>query len=130
MSWRVNILICICVSIALFIVVISWRVNTAMNLRFHCHSVIAYISYRTTSYSEFAEPFSYCLYFGSRVNAFRSNHRRFFLKSSYKFRNFIKKETPIQAFSCEFCEIVKNTSFEEHLQTTVSALLCSLQRFF
>ena len=27
----------------------------------------------------------------------------------------IKKETPAQVFSCEFCEISKNTFFIEHL---------------
>ena len=36
--------------------------------------------------------------------------------------NFIKKETLAQAFSCEFCEISKNTFFIEHLQATASAL--------
>ena len=34
--------------------------------------------------------------------------------------NFIKKETLAQVFSCEFCEIFKNTYFEEHLQTAAS----------
>ena len=35
--------------------------------------------------------------------------------------NFIvKKETPMQMFSCEFFETFKNTSFTEHLQTTAS----------
>ena len=34
--------------------------------------------------------------------------------------NFIKKETLVQVFSGEFCEISKNTFFIEHLQTTVS----------
>ena len=29
--------------------------------------------------------------------------------------NFIKKETLAQVFSCEFCEIFKNTFFTEHL---------------
>ena len=29
---------------------------------------------------------------------------------------FIKKETLAQAFSCEFCEISKNTFFIEHLR--------------
>ena len=28
--------------------------------------------------------------------------------------NFIKKETLAQVFSCEFCEISKNTLFTEH----------------
>ena len=30
------------------------------------------------------------------------------------------KETPTQVFSCELCEIFKNTFFMEHLQTTAS----------
>ena len=34
--------------------------------------------------------------------------------------NFIKKETLAQVFSCEFCEISKNTFFAEHLWTTAS----------
>ena len=32
--------------------------------------------------------------------------------------NFIKKEALAQVFSCEFCEIFKNTFFTEHPQTT------------
>ena len=36
--------------------------------------------------------------------------------------NFIKKETLAQVFSCEFCEISKNTIFKEHLWVTASAL--------
>ena len=38
-------------------------------------------------------------------------------------RNFIKKETPAQVISCEYCEVFKNTYFEEHLQTAVSKTL-------
>ena len=34
--------------------------------------------------------------------------------------NFIRKETLALMFSGEFCEIFKNTYFEEHLQTTAS----------
>ena len=34
--------------------------------------------------------------------------------------NFIKKETLAQVFSCEFCEISKNTFFIEHLWATAS----------
>ena len=37
--------------------------------------------------------------------------RLFFNKVSGKGCNFIKKETLAQAFSCEFCEIFKNTFF-------------------
>ena len=29
--------------------------------------------------------------------------------------NFIKKEALVQVFSCEFCEIPKNTFFTEHI---------------
>ena len=35
--------------------------------------------------------------------------------------NFPEKETLAQVFSCEFCEISKNTFFAEHLWTTASA---------
>ena len=30
------------------------------------------------------------------------------------------KKAPTQLLSCEYCEIFKNTYFEEHLQTTAS----------
>ena len=36
--------------------------------------------------------------------------------------NFIQKETLAQVFSCEFCEISKNTFFTEHLWTTASKM--------
>ena len=32
----------------------------------------------------------------------------------------LKRETLAKAFSCEFCEISKNTFFKEHLRTTAS----------
>ena len=52
-------------------------------------------------------------------------------KCSQKFRkihrpeacNFIKKETHAQMFSCEFCEIFKNTFFTEQPWTTASVLV-------
>ena len=34
--------------------------------------------------------------------------------------NFIKNETLAQVFSCEFCEIYKNTIFTEHVWATAS----------
>ena len=37
--------------------------------------------------------------------------------------NFIKKETLAQVFSCEFCNISKNTFFTEQLWTTASGCL-------
>ena len=44
--------------------------------------------------------------------------------------NFIKKETPAQVFSCEFCEITKNTFFTEHLLATISAVWNILRCFW
>ena len=38
--------------------------------------------------------------------------------------NFVKKETLAQVFSCEFCEIPKNTFSTEHLRDTVFAIQC------
>ena len=35
-------------------------------------------------------------------------------------KTFIKKETLAQVFSCEFCEISKNTFFTEHVWATAS----------
>ena len=37
-------------------------------------------------------------------------------------RNYIKKDTLTQVFSCEICEIFKNTYFEELIRTTASNL--------
>ena len=34
--------------------------------------------------------------------------------------NFIKKDTPTQVFSCEYCKIKKSTYFEKHLQVAAS----------
>ena len=60
----------------------------------------------------------------------RSNHRRcstkkVFLKISHNLQenrpqgcNSIKKATPIQVFSCEFCKFFQNTYFTERLWTT------------
>ena len=36
--------------------------------------------------------------------------------------NIIQKQTLTQVFSCEFCEIFKNTFFIEHLRATASEL--------
>ena len=38
--------------------------------------------------------------------------------------NFIKKETPIQVFSCESDETFKNNFFVDHIQTTASVISC------
>ena len=39
---------------------------------------------------------------------------------SVKAGNFIKKETLVRVFSCEFCEISKNNFLQDHLWTTAS----------
>ena len=58
----------------------------------------------------------------------RSSHQRgivlkeALLKISPDVCNFIKKETPVEMFSSEFCEIFKNIFFTEHLWTTASIL--------
>ena len=45
---------------------------------------------------------------------------------------FNKKETLAQVFSCEFCEISKNTHFKEHLYTTASKKMkyCFMKYYF
>ena len=40
----------------------------------------------------------------------------------------LKKETLVLVFSCEFCEISKNTFFIEHLQWLLLANLCTIQK--
>ena len=51
----------------------------------------------------------------------RSSHRMCSVRKGLeKACNFIKKEALVQVFSCEFCEISKNTFFTEHLWATAS----------
>ena len=38
--------------------------------------------------------------------------------------NFIKKENPTPVFSCEYCDIFKNSYFEQHLETAAYAFPC------
>ena len=42
----------------------------------------------------------------------------------FKPANLLKK-TPTQVFSCEYCKIFKNPSFEEHLRTAASESSCT-----
>ena len=44
--------------------------------------------------------------------------------------NFVKTETLVQMFSCEFCEISKNTFFTEHFRATASVLVWLICKFF
>ena len=50
----------------------------------------------------------------------------FLIKLQAEACNFLKKETLAQVFSCEFCEIFKNTLFTEHLWVTVSEIMLIL----
>ena len=45
----------------------------------------------------------------------RGGQRRCSRKEAIQACNCIKKETPAHVFSCQYCEIFKNTFFEEHL---------------
>ena len=36
--------------------------------------------------------------------------------------NFVKKEALAQVFSCDFCEVFRNTFFTEHLWTTATEI--------
>ena len=36
--------------------------------------------------------------------------------------NFVEKEALAQVFSCDFCEVFKNTFFTEHLWTTATEI--------
>ena len=53
----------------------------------------------------------------------------FSIKLQAEAYNFIKKETLAQVFSCEFCEISKNTFFTEHLWETASVIVVLWKSF-
>ena len=57
---------------------------------------------------------------GAYKNFVRNVHRKTsalprFLNTVGGFQAILLKKTPKQVFSCEYCEIFKNTYFEEHL---------------
>ena len=64
-----------------------------------------------------------------QFSTYRSSHRRCFVRKGVLINscNFIKKETLTQVFSCEFCEISKNTFSTQHLWTTASILTWNLK---
>ena len=55
---------------------------------------------------------------------------KIFSKFAGKASNFIKKETLVQMFSCEFCKIFKNTLFIEYLRATTFGLLNHIEDSF
>ena len=54
----------------------------------------------------------------------QNSQKNTYARASFKIdslkRDFIKKETLTQVFSCEFCKISKNIFFIEHLWATAS----------
>ena len=60
------------------------------------------------------------MFFKISQNSQENACARVFLLIKWQAQAFIKKETLAQVFSCEFCEILKNTFFIEHLWTTAS----------
>ena len=62
-------------------------------------------------------------FYSSHVKKQKRNF--FWIDAKPKACNFIKKETLAQVFSCESCEISKNTFFTEHLWTTASGGLAT-----
>ena len=58
-------------------------------------------------------------------NSQENNRTRvsFLIKLQASPYNFIKEETLVQLFSCEFYELFKNTFITEHLRATASASL-------
>ena len=54
-----------------------------------------------------------------------SSRPEVFLKTGRNLKIYKKTaQVPAQVFSCEFCEICKNTYFAEHLQTAAFGLFC------
>ena len=49
--------------------------------------------------------------------------KNFAIFAGFSRSTILFKETPAQVFSCEYCDIFKNTSFEEHTPTAASVLL-------
>ena len=66
---------------------------------------------------------------GVRKNLAQSTEKRL-CQSLFHANNFINKKTLAQLFSCEFCEIFKNTFFTEHLWMTASVCLNVILWFF
>ena len=54
----------------------------------------------------------------------RSSHQRCTTEKAARPATLLK-ETPTKVFSSEYCEIFKNTYFEENLRTTASAIPAS-----
>ena len=52
----------------------------------------------------------------------RSSHQRCSIKKLFlKNSQYLQEKTSVGVFFCEYCEIFKNTYFEEHLRTALSA---------
>ena len=68
-----------------------------------------------------------CAIYTCRVSTLsRCSHQRRSIERRTHSCNFIKKETVAQVFSCEFCEIFKNTFFKKHLWM-IASIVCNIQ---
>ena len=56
-------------------------------------------------------------------------YRRFDVDIATTACNVIKNETPLQAFSCEFCKVFKNNNFAKNQKKTASSDMI-IARFF
>ena len=54
---------------------------------------------------------------------FKSSRLQIFFEIDVLIEKIYYKENPPQVFSCKYCEIFKNSYFEEHLRTAASALI-------
>ena len=54
---------------------------------------------------------------------FKSSRWQIFFKIGVLVEEINKKENPPQVFSCKYCEIFKNSCFEEYLGTAASSLI-------
>ena len=89
---------------------IKWK---CANLPFYCNRIL--VKYTRKIQIKFSIQ---TLWLGKKRK--RSSHQRWLQGYCFKACNFIKKETLAQVFSCEYCEISKNTIFTENLWATAS----------
>ena len=111
------------------------------------HNFVFFLADSCSPWNSVLETCAHCLYFRHfrRNSTLRSSHQRCSIRKGL-LRNFAKftgtcakvsfliklqekKETLARVFSCEFCEISKNTFFTEHLWLTVSKHCC-ISAFF
>ena len=99
----------------------SWKIYIQCNFKHVGRNISHRCNLRTTNTQNNLQHVFLCYLLERKVFIAFINFLIF--SSSPEACNFIKKEALAQVFSCEFCEISKNTFFAEHLRTTVSIFL-------